>query len=54
MVCVLSCMVFAALIGSSIATALSIGVIIIPAMVKLGYDKSFAMALTAAGEPWGS
>ena len=49
MVCVLSCMVFAALIGSSIATALSIGVIIIPAMVKLGYDKSFAMALTAAG-----
>ncbi|MDI6753333.1 MAG: TRAP transporter large permease subunit [Thermodesulfobacteriota bacterium] len=48
-VCVFSCMIFAALIGSSIATALSIGVIAIPAMVKLGYDKSFAMALTAAG-----
>lgn len=39
---------FAAISGSGPATVASIGVILIPAMVKVGYDKGFACALVAS------
>jgi C4-dicarboxylate transporter, DctM subunit len=47
-VTVLACMVFAAISGSSPATAAAIGSIMIPAMVSAGYDKKYAMGLVAA------
>ncbi|MFJ5769011.1 TRAP transporter large permease [Psychrobacillus sp. NPDC093180] len=47
-VAVLTCMVFAAISGSSPATAAAIGAIMIPMMVKAGYDKNYAMGLVAA------
>jgi C4-dicarboxylate transporter DctM subunit len=39
---------FAAISGSGPATVAAIGAILIPAMVKAGYDKGFAAALVAA------
>ena len=39
---VLACMIFAALSGSSPATVVAIGSIVITAMVKVGYSKEFA------------
>lgn len=47
-VTVLACMVFAAISGSSPATAAAIGSIMIPAMTSAGYDKKYAMGLVAA------
>lgn len=47
-VTVLACMVFAAISGSSPATAAAIGSIMIPAMVDAGYHKRYAMGLVAA------
>ena len=47
-VCILTCMFFAAISGSSAATVAAIGSIMIPAMVKAGYDKSFSAAVAAA------
>lgn len=52
-VCVVSSMIFAAICGSSIATALSMGVIIIPAMMRLGYKRSFATGIVAASGTMG-
>jgi C4-dicarboxylate transporter DctM subunit len=52
-VCVISSMIFAAICGSSIATALSMGVIIIPAMMRLGYKRSFATGIVAASGTMG-
>ena len=46
---VLACTVFSAISGSSVATALAVGTVTIPAMVAAGYDKSYAMGVTAAG-----
>ena len=46
---VLACTVFSAISGSSIATALAIGAIAIPAMVSAGYSRAYAMGVTAAG-----
>ncbi|MDR2727274.1 MAG: TRAP transporter large permease [Deltaproteobacteria bacterium] len=46
---VLACMFFAAISGSAPATVVAIGAIMVPAMVKEGYDKAFAVALMAAG-----
>lgn len=42
---VLSCAIFAAISGSSVATVVSIGTIVLPGMVEEGYDKKFATAL---------
>ncbi|MBT3257761.1 MAG: TRAP transporter large permease subunit [Deltaproteobacteria bacterium] len=42
---VLACAIFAAISGSSVATVVSIGTIVLPGMVKAGYDKKFATAL---------
>ncbi|HEX9910576.1 MAG TPA: TRAP transporter large permease subunit [Desulfatiglandales bacterium] len=47
---VLLCMFFAAISGSSPATVVAIGTIMIPAMVKSGYDPRFSIGLlTTAG-----
>lgn len=47
-VTILACMVFAAISGSSPATAAAVGGIMIPAMVEAGYSKRYAMGLVAA------
>ena len=47
-VTILASMLFAAISGSSPATVAAIGGIMIPAMVKQGYDKSFAAATQAS------
>lgn len=47
-VTVAACAVFAAICGSSVATALAMGTILIPAMVGRGYNKPFAMGVVAA------
>ena len=47
---VVACMFFAALSGSSPATVVAIGSIMIPALVKSGYDENFSVGLlTSAG-----
>ncbi|WP_096186878.1 TRAP transporter large permease [Evansella halocellulosilytica] len=45
---VVTCMFFAAISGSSPATVAAIGAIMIPEMVRQGYDKKFATATVAA------
>ncbi len=47
-VTILACTFFAAISGSSPATAAAVGSIMIPAMVNAGYDKRYAMGLVAA------
>ncbi len=47
-VSVISCMIFGAICGSSVATALAIGVIIIPAMIRFGYPRPFAVGVVGA------
>ncbi|TAD88742.1 MAG: TRAP transporter large permease [Alphaproteobacteria bacterium] len=51
--CVLTCMIFAAISGSSVATTFAIGSILIPAMVKHGYPVPFAAALQATAAELG-
>lgn len=47
---VLSCMVFAAISGSSVVTLIAVGSIMYPAMVKAGYREPFTIGLiTTAG-----
>ena len=46
---VAACTVFAAISGSSVATALTIGAVAIPQMIRYGYDPRFAYGLVAAG-----
>jgi C4-dicarboxylate transporter DctM subunit len=46
---VLACTVFSAISGSSVATALAVGAVTIPAMVAAGYHRGYAMGVTAAG-----
>lgn len=45
----LSCTLFSAISGSSVATAATIGTVAIPEMEKRGYQKSFVYGLLAAG-----
>lgn len=47
MVCVIVACFFAAISGSGPATVAALGLILIPTMVKVGYDVSFAAALMA-------
>ncbi|MFD1407476.1 TRAP transporter large permease [Kroppenstedtia eburnea] len=47
-VTILACMIFAAISGSSPATAAAIGSILIPGMIEAGYSKRYAMGLVAA------
>tara|TARA_R110001592_G_scaffold334174_4_gene618368 strand:+ start:5408 stop:6679 length:1272 start_codon:yes stop_codon:yes gene_type:complete len=51
--CVLTCLFFAAVSGSSIATTFAIGAILIPAMVKQGYPKPMAAAIQASSAELG-
>lgn len=51
--CVLTCMIFAAVSGSSVATTFAIGSILIPALVKHGYPRSYAAALQASSAELG-
>ncbi|MEM1388682.1 MAG: TRAP transporter large permease [Pseudomonadota bacterium] len=46
---VLSCTLFSAISGSSVATAATIGTVAIPEMSKRGYDKPFVYGMLAAG-----
>lgn len=46
---ILSCGIFAAISGSSVATAATIGTVAIPEMIKRGYERRFVYGLLAAG-----
>jgi len=48
-VSVLACMFFAAISGSSPATAAAIGSVMIPSMEEKGYDRKYSAALVASG-----
>jgi len=47
MVTILACMFFGAVSGSAVATVAAIGIIMIPEMVRNGYDKHYATGLCA-------
>jgi len=51
--CILTCMIFAAVSGSSVATTFAIGAILIPAMVRHGYPITFAASLQASAAELG-
>ena len=53
MTCVLTCMIFAAVSGSSVATTFAVGAILIPALIKHGYPKPWATALQATSSELG-
>jgi tripartite ATP-independent transporter DctM subunit len=53
MSCVLTCMIFAAVSGSSVATTFAIGAILIPALIKHGYPTGYAAALQATSAELG-
>ncbi|WP_038035419.1 TRAP transporter large permease [Thermopetrobacter sp. TC1] len=46
---IISCAIFAAISGSSVATAATIGTVAIQEMTKRGYERSFVLGLLAAG-----
>lgn len=48
LVCVVACTIFAAICGSSVATAVAIGSILVPAMVARRYEPHFALGTVAA------
>ncbi|KGP90637.1 C4-dicarboxylate ABC transporter permease [Pontibacillus chungwhensis BH030062] len=48
-VSIVACVFFAAISGSATATTAAVGGILIPAMVKAGYDRSFATSVQAVG-----
>ena len=45
---VIACLFFGAISGSGPATTAAVGMLMIPAMVKRGYDKGYASAVTAS------
>jgi C4-dicarboxylate transporter, DctM subunit len=51
--CVITCMIFASVSGSSVATTFAIGVILIPAMVRHGYPVGTAAAVQASSAELG-
>ena len=53
MTCVLTCMIFAAVSGSSVATNFAIGAVLIPALIKHGYPTPYAAALQATAAELG-
>ncbi|TKW66936.1 MAG: TRAP transporter large permease [Paracoccus denitrificans] len=46
---ILACTLFAAISGSSVATAMTIGAVAIPQMLRFGYDERLAYGVVAAG-----
>ena len=53
MTCVLTCMIFAAVSGSSVATTFAIGAVLMPALIKHGYPTPYAAALQATAAELG-
>ena len=53
MTCVLTCMIFAAVSGSSVATTFAIGAILIPALKNHGYPPTYAASLQATAAELG-
>lgn len=53
MTCVLTCMIFGAVSGSSVATTFAIGTVLIPALIKHGYPVTYAAALQASSAELG-
>ena len=53
MTCVLTCMIFAAVSGSSVATTFAIGSILIPALIRHGYPTGYAAAVQATSAELG-
>ena len=53
MTCVMTCMIFAAVSGSSVATTFAIGAILIPALIRHGYPTPYAAALQATSAELG-
>jgi C4-dicarboxylate transporter DctM subunit len=53
LVVVFACMLIAAMSGSSVATAMAVGIIIIPAMRDRGYSNSFSAGVVAASGTMG-
>ncbi len=51
--CVLTCMIFASVSGSSVATTFAIGAILIPAMIRSGYPRPFATSVQASSAELG-
>lgn len=51
--CILTCMMFSTISGSSVATTFAVGSVIIPVMVRFGYPVGFAAALTATAAELG-
>ncbi|WP_207471152.1 TRAP transporter large permease [Paracoccus fontiphilus] len=51
--CVVTCMIFAAISGSSVATTFAIGAILIPAMVRHGYPTPMAATIQASSAELG-
>src|SRR5947209_2589560 len=48
LVTVVACTLFAAICGSSVATALAMGTILLPAMIEKGYPRSFRLGVIGA------
>jgi C4-dicarboxylate transporter DctM subunit len=46
---IISCTLFSAISGSSVATAATIGTVAIPEMTKRGYERPFVLGMLAAG-----
>jgi C4-dicarboxylate transporter, DctM subunit len=51
--CVITCMIFAAVSGSSVATTFAIGAVLIPAMAANGYPRATAAAVQATSAELG-
>jgi len=51
--CVLTCMIFSAVSGSSVATTFAVGAILIPALIKHGYSRPYAASLQATSAELG-
>ena len=48
LVAVLACTIFAAMCGSSVATAIAMGTILVPAMLRSGYERGFASGIVGS------
>lgn len=53
MSCVVTCMIFAAVSGSSVATTFAVGAILIPALLRHNYPRPFAASLQATSAELG-
>jgi C4-dicarboxylate transporter DctM subunit len=50
---ILACAIFSAITGAAVATAVAIGVVMIPAMKKMGYEEEVGAALTCTASCMG-